>query len=50
MTDLDNAVKKQEEAIIKVRKQLELMQKKLDELEKKIEYNTTHLQSMRRKD
>jgi uncharacterized coiled-coil protein SlyX len=39
MTELDNAVKEQEEAIIKIRKQLELMQKKIDELEKKIEIN-----------
>jgi len=37
MTELDNAVK--EEAIIKLRKQFELMQKKIDELEKKIERN-----------
>ena len=37
MTELDNAVKKFEEAIIKVRKQMELMQKRIDELEKKME-------------
>jgi len=40
MTDLDNAVKKQEETIIILREQIDLMQKKLDELEKKIEINT----------
>jgi len=39
MTELDNAVKKQEESIIKLRKQFELMQKKIDELEKKITQN-----------
>jgi len=39
MTELDNTVKEQEEAIIKLRKQFELMQKKLDELEKKIDKN-----------
>ena len=37
MTDLDNAVKEFEEAITKVRKQMELMQKRIDELEKKME-------------
>ncbi len=31
--------KKQEEAIIKLRKQFELMQKKIDALEKKIDKN-----------
>ncbi len=50
MTELDNTVKKQEETIIILRDQIDKIQKKLDELEKKIEYNTTHLQSMRRKD
>ena len=39
MTELDNAGKKQEESIIKRRKQFELMQKKIDELEKKIDKN-----------
>ena len=39
MTELDNAVKEQAEAMIKVRKQIELMQKKIDELEKKIDKN-----------
>ncbi len=39
MTELDNAVKKQEESIINLRKQFELMQKKIDELEKKIDKN-----------
>ncbi len=37
MTELDNAVKAQQEAIIRLRKQFELMQKKIDELEKKID-------------
>ena len=37
MTELDNAVKEQEEAIIRLRKQFELMQKKIVELEKKID-------------
>jgi len=37
MTDLDNVVKKQEETIIILREQIDLMQKKLAELEKKIE-------------
>ncbi len=36
MTDLDNTVKKQEESIIILKEQIDLMQKKLDELEKKI--------------
>jgi len=36
MTELDNVVKAQQEAIIRIRKQLELMQKKIDELEKKL--------------
>ncbi len=40
MTELDNAVKKQEESIIILREQIDLMQKKLAELEKKIEINT----------
>jgi len=39
MTDLDNAVKKQEETIIILKEQIDLMQKKLDELEKKITQN-----------
>ena len=39
MTDLDNAVKKQEETIIILREQIDEMQKKLDELEKKITQN-----------
>ena len=39
MTDLDNAVKKQEETIIILRDQIDKIQKKLDELEKKIERN-----------
>lgn len=37
MTELDNAVKVQAEAIIRIRKQMELMQKKIVELEKKID-------------
>jgi len=37
MTELDNAVKKQEESIIILREQIDLMQKKLDELEKKLD-------------
>ncbi len=36
MTELDNIVKAQQEAIIRIRKQMELMQKKIDELEKKL--------------
>jgi uncharacterized coiled-coil protein SlyX len=39
MTELDNAVKEFEEAITKVRKQMELMQKRIVELEKKVERN-----------
>jgi len=39
MTELDNSVKEQEEDIIKLRKLLELMQKKIDELEKKVQIN-----------
>ena len=35
MTELDNTVKKQEESIIILKEQIDLMQKKLDELEKK---------------
>jgi len=37
MTELDNVVKAQQEAIIRLRKQFELMQKKIVELEKKID-------------
>ncbi len=36
MTELDNIVKAQQEAIIRIRKQMELMQKKIAELEKKL--------------
>jgi len=39
MTELDNAVKVQAEAIIRIRKQMELMQKKIVELEKKLDKN-----------
>ena len=39
MTELDNTVKKQEETIIILRDQIDKIQKKLDELEKKIERN-----------
>ncbi len=39
MTELDIAVKEFEEAITKVRKQMELMQKRIDELEKKVQIN-----------
>ena len=39
MTELDNVVKEQEEAISTLRKQFELVQKKIDELEKKITQN-----------
>ncbi len=39
MTELDNAVKEQAETIIKIKKQMELMQKKIDELEKKVQIN-----------
>ena len=37
MTELDNTVKKQEESIIILREQIDLMQKMLDELEKKLD-------------
>ena len=37
MTELDNTVKEQAETIIKIKKQMELMQKMIDELEKKID-------------
>ena len=40
MTELDNTVKKQEESIIILKEQIDLMQKKLDELEKKKEKNS----------
>jgi len=36
MTELDNVVKEQVETISTLRKQIELMQKKIDELEKKV--------------
>ena len=36
MTELDNTVKKQEESIIILRDQIDLMQKKLAELEEQI--------------
>jgi len=36
MTELDNVVKAQQEAIIRMRKQMEIMQKKIAELEKKL--------------
>jgi len=36
MTELDNVVKAQQEAIIRIRKQMELMQKKIDEIERKL--------------
>jgi len=36
MTELDNVVKAQQEAIIRIRIQMEIMQKKIDELEKKL--------------
>ena len=36
MTELDNIVKAQQEAIIRMRKQMEIMQKKIAELEKKL--------------
>ncbi len=36
MTELDNVVKAQQEAIIRIRKQMEIMQKKIAELEKKL--------------
>ena len=36
MTELDNIVKAQQEAIIRIRKQMEIMQQKIDELEKKL--------------
>jgi len=39
MTELDNVVKKQEETIIILREEIDLMQKKLEELEKKITQN-----------
>ncbi len=39
MTELDNTVKKQEETIIILRDQIDKIQKKLAELEKKVERN-----------
>ncbi len=36
MTELDNVVKAQQEAIIRIRIQMEIMQKKIAELEKKL--------------
>ena len=36
MIELDNVVKAQQEAIIRIRKQMEIMQKKIAELEKKL--------------
>lgn len=36
MTELDNVVKAQQEAIIRIRKQMEIMQKKIADLEKKL--------------